>query len=106
MLANNAVSYAHDLDPMETHTAHGGSFATSARSWFRAALESVVCAETNSAEKNRLAIVKKRIMKRYNRSPAASVECKRSPLGELNRWTYLGLVYKRSDDGTGSRLSF
>ena len=66
MLAINAVSYAHDLNPMATHTAHVGSFATSARSWFKAAVESVVWADTNSVEKNRLAIVKKRIMKEYN----------------------------------------
>lgn len=66
MLAINAVSYAHDLNPMTTHTAHEGSFATSARSWFKAAVESVVWADTNSVEKNRLAIVKKRIMKECN----------------------------------------
>ena len=28
------------------------------------------------------------------------------PLEELRRWTYLGLVYKRSGNGTGGRLSF
>lgn len=28
------------------------------------------------------------------------------PLEELRRWTYLGLVYKRSDNGTGGRLPF
>ena len=106
MLAINAVSHTRDLDPLATHTAHAGSFATSARSWVREALESVVWAETNSTEKNRLAIVKKRIMNWYNRSPEASVEYKRVSLGEPSRWTYLGLVYKRSDNGTGSRLSF
>ena len=65
MLAIGAVSHAHkpSLDQMTTHTAHAGSLATSARSAAREALESVVWAETHSAEQNNPAMVKRRMMK-------------------------------------------
>jgi hypothetical protein len=76
MLAIGAVSYAHRcyIDPMATHTAHGGSLATSARSWFKEALGAVVCAETKSAERNRPAMVHERMTKRYDQSLKASGE--------------------------------
>jgi hypothetical protein len=104
MLAINAVSYTQDLGPVATHTAHEGSFATSARSWFRAVFDSVVWAEANSAEKNRPATDKRRMMKRDDQSPEAFVECKRPFLDEPSGWTYLGLVYK--SPGSGTRLGY
>ena len=65
MLAVGGVSRARKryIDQMTTHTAHNGSLATSARSAAREELESVVWADTDSAEKNRPAMVKKRMMK-------------------------------------------
>lgn len=76
MIAVGAVSYSHQcyIDRMITHTAHAGSLATSARSWFKEALGSVVWAETKSAERNRPAIGKRRIKKRYDPSLEASGE--------------------------------
>jgi hypothetical protein len=76
MLAIGAVSYAHRcyIVSMATHTAHGGSLATSARSWFKEALGAVVCAETKSAERNRPAMVHERMTKRYDQSLKASGE--------------------------------
>lgn len=103
MLAINTVSYTEDLSSKATHTAHEGSFATSARSCSRAVFDSIVWAETKSAEKNRPATDKRRMMKRGDQSPEAFVECKRPCLDELSRWKYLGLVYKSSGNGTGLR---
>jgi hypothetical protein len=60
---------------MGTHTAHGGNLATSARSWFKEVLESGVWAETYNADKNRPAMVKRRIVKQNDQSPKAMAEC-------------------------------
>lgn len=66
---------------MGTHTAHRGSLAISAKSWFKEVLESVVWAETHNADKNRPAMVKRRMMKQNDHSPKAMAECNESYFG-------------------------
>ena len=67
---------------MATHTAHRGNLATSARSWFKAALESVVWAETDNADKNSPAMVKRRMVKQKDQSPKAMAEFNESYFGK------------------------
>jgi hypothetical protein len=76
---NSTLGYG--LNPMATHTAHGGNLATSARSWFKEVLESVVWADTNNADENRPAMVKKRIVKQNDQNPEAMAECNETHFG-------------------------
>ena len=65
MLAVGSVSHVDKsyLNHMTIHTAHKGKLTTSAKSAAREELESVVWAHADSAEKNRPAMVKRRMMK-------------------------------------------
>jgi hypothetical protein len=81
---------------MTIRTAHVGSFVSSPRSSLREGLDSLDCAETNSAETKRPAMNEKRIMEWYDQSPRASEECKRFASRWLRSWAYLGLVYELS----------